>query len=72
MFLLIFLRICLRLAKSCRSLLLANINPSLQMQVLNQVSCYSHLACDTMNYWIYLCPKEVEQVLKQSKYCVYE
>ena len=51
--------------KSCRSLLLANINPSLQMQVLNQVSCYSHLACDTMNYWIYLCPKEVEQVLSR-------
>jgi sugar/nucleoside kinase (ribokinase family) len=51
--------------KCCRSLLLANIHPALQLQVLNQVSGYSHLACDTMNYWIELCPEEVEKVLKR-------
>jgi len=51
--------------KSCHSLLLANIHPALQLQVLNQVSGYSHLACDTMNYWIELCPKEIEKVLSR-------
>jgi sugar/nucleoside kinase (ribokinase family) len=51
--------------KCCKSLLLANIHPSLQLQVLNQISSYSHLACDTMNYWINLCPDELEKVLRR-------
>lgn len=51
--------------KCCKSLLLANIHPSLQLQVLNQISSYSHLACDTMNYWIRLCPDELVQVLRR-------
>ncbi len=51
--------------KCCKSLLLANIHPALQLQVLNQISSYSHLACDTMNYWINLCPDELEKVLRR-------
>lgn len=51
--------------KCCRSLLLANIHPALQLKVLNQVSGYVHLACDTMNYWINLCPAEIEKVLRK-------
>jgi len=51
--------------KCCKSLLLANIHPGLQLQVLNQISSYSHLACDTMNYWISLCPDELIQVLRR-------
>jgi len=51
--------------RCCKSLLLANIHPSLQLQVLNQISSYSHLACDTMNYWINLCPDELEKVLRR-------
>lgn len=51
--------------RCCKSLLLANIHPSLQLQVLNQISSYSHLACDTMNYWINLCPEELEKVIRR-------
>ena len=35
--------------KSCNSLLLANIHPLLQLQVLEQTTSYCHVACDTMN-----------------------
>ena len=51
--------------KSCNSLLLANIHPSLQLQVLAQIDSYTHVACDTMNYWISLCPMELEQVIRR-------
>lgn len=51
--------------KCCKSLLLANIHPSLQLRVLDQISSYSHLACDTMNYWINLCPDELEKVIRR-------
>lgn len=51
--------------KCCKSLLLANIHPALQLQVLNQISSYSHLACDTMNYWINLCPEELAKVIRR-------
>ncbi|MDD4308892.1 MAG: PfkB family carbohydrate kinase [Candidatus Cloacimonetes bacterium] len=49
----------------CKCLLLANIHPRLQLQVLNQINSYHHLACDTMNYWISLCKDELEQVIKR-------
>lgn len=51
--------------KSCKSLLLANIHPQLQLQVLQQIEAYNHVACDTMNYWIGLCPGELRKVLKR-------
>lgn len=50
--------------KSCNSLLLGNIHPQLQLQVLNQICTKAHLACDTMNYWINLCPDELSKVVQ--------
>lgn len=50
--------------KSCKSLLLANINPQLQLQVLQQIDSKPHIACDTMNYWINLCPNELLEVVQ--------
>ncbi|MDY0151666.1 MAG: PfkB family carbohydrate kinase [Candidatus Cloacimonas sp.] len=49
--------------KSCQSLLLANIHPSLQLQVLAQSVAHTHVACDTMNYWIGLCPADLTRVI---------
>jgi sugar/nucleoside kinase (ribokinase family) len=50
--------------KACNSLLLGNIHPQLQLQVLSQISSSAHLACDTMNYWINLCPDELTKVVQ--------
>ncbi len=38
--------------KCCHSLLLGNIHPALQMNVLEQIERYHFVACDTMNLWI--------------------
>jgi len=57
-----------QLPKSCRccsSLLLANIHPRLQLQVLDQTERYDWVACDTMNYWIKLCPDELTEVIRR-------
>lgn len=51
--------------KCCRSLLLANIHPRLQLQVLDQIESYKWVACDTMNYWIKLCPEELTEVIRR-------
>lgn len=37
---------------NCNSLLLGNIHPSLQLQVLDQIKSYRFVAADTMNFWI--------------------
>jgi sugar/nucleoside kinase (ribokinase family) len=49
--------------KSCRSLFLGNIHPALQLHVLEQMNSYDWVACDTMNYWIKLCPEELAKVV---------
>ncbi len=51
--------------KCCRSLLLANIHPLLQLSVLDQIESYQWVACDTMNYWIKGCPDELEKVIRR-------
>lgn len=51
--------------RKCRSLLLGNIHPDLQLQVLSSVSNYQFVACDTMNYWIGLCPDKVKEVISK-------
>lgn len=51
--------------KICDSLLLANIHPQLQLQVLAQIDSYKYAACDTMNYWINLCPEELSKVIRR-------
>jgi sugar/nucleoside kinase (ribokinase family) len=38
--------------QTCNSLLLGNIHPSLQLQVLDQIRSYRFAAADTMNFWI--------------------
>lgn len=50
---------------SCHSLLLANIHPSLQLQVLKETEAYNHVACDTMNFWINGCPDELALVISK-------
>ncbi len=51
--------------RKCRSLLLGNIHPDLQMQVLDAVEDFDIVACDTMNYWINLCPERLTEVVKR-------
>jgi len=51
--------------RCCRSLLLGNIHPSLQLQVLDQIDSYQWVACDTMNYWITGTPQLLDQVIRR-------
>lgn len=51
--------------RSCHSLFLANIHPALQLSVLAGVEHYALVACDTMNYWINLCPDLLTQVIQK-------
>ena len=46
-------------------LFLANIDPELQMQVLDQVKKPKLVACDTMNFWISSKPEALKMVLKK-------
>lgn len=50
---------------SCHTLFLANIHPTLQLQVLAQVQDHKLVACDTMNYWIGLCPELLTEVIRK-------
>lgn len=43
---------------------LANIDPELQLSVLNQVKKPKLVACDTMNYWIQNKPEALKEVIK--------
>jgi sugar/nucleoside kinase (ribokinase family) len=42
---------------------LANIDPTLQLEVLDQVRAPRFVACDTMNYWIDSKPAELRELL---------
>ena len=56
------------LPESCRNaeyLFLANIDPDLQMDVLNQVRAPKLVACDTMNFWISTKPEALKRVLEK-------
>ena len=44
---------------------LANIHPSLQLDVLDQVEAPEFVALDTMNYWIEGTPEELRRVLER-------
>lgn len=46
-------------------LFLANIDPDLQMQVLEQVQNPKVVACDTMNFWISSKPEALKRVLQK-------
>ena len=50
---------------SCHTLFLANIHPKLQLKVLSEMKQYSLVACDTMNYWIQLCPELLTELIRK-------
>lgn len=47
-------------------LFLANIDPDLQMEVLEQVKNPKLVACDTMNFWISSKPESLRKVLQKA------
>jgi sugar/nucleoside kinase (ribokinase family) len=46
-------------------LFLANIDPELQLQVLDQVTKPKLIACDTMNFWIASKPEALREVMRR-------
>lgn len=46
-------------------LILANIDPELQLEVLNQVTSPRVIACDTMNFWIASKPAALKKVIER-------
>ena len=53
--------------RSARNIFLANIDPSLQRSVLDQINGRPRLVgLDTMNYWIEKTPKELRDILKRT------
>lgn len=51
--------------RTARYLMLGNIHPSLQLDVLRQMKKPRLVLCDTMNFWIASEPKLVEQVFRK-------
>jgi sugar/nucleoside kinase (ribokinase family) len=51
--------------KTSEYVLLGNIHPSLQMEVLEQIEQPRLVVCDTMNLWINISKKELKAVLKK-------
>jgi sugar/nucleoside kinase (ribokinase family) len=52
--------------RSARFVCLGNIDPSLQLKVLNQMVNPHFVVCDTMNYWIEGKKEELLEVLKRA------
>lgn len=55
--------------KKSEFLFLANIDPELQLEVLNQVENPKLIACDTMNFWISSKKDQLLEVLKKVDVC---
>ncbi len=51
--------------RAAEYLFLANIDPDLQMEVLEQVTRPKLVACDTMNFWISSKPEALKRVLQK-------
>ena len=51
-------------------LILANIDPELQMEVLNQVKKPRVVACDTMNFWISSKPEALKKVISRVDFFI--
>ncbi|BCS52074.1 PfkB family carbohydrate kinase [Geobacter sp. SVR] len=51
--------------RNAEYLFLANIDPDLQIEVLEQVSSPKLVACDTMNFWISSKPEALRKVLQK-------
>jgi len=53
--------------RSCKNVFLANIDPTLQKSVLEQIKGVPRMvALDTMNYWIERTPAELREILKHT------
>ncbi|MBM4402947.1 MAG: sugar kinase [Candidatus Cloacimonetes bacterium] len=50
---------------SCKSLLLGNIHPQLQLNALDQIRQYRFVACDTMNLWINNTREQLMEVISR-------
>lgn len=55
--------------KAVDYLFLANIDPVLQLNVLNQVNDPKLVVSDTMNFWINLKPEELKKVISAVDFC---
>jgi sugar/nucleoside kinase (ribokinase family) len=53
------------LYKNTKYIFLANIHPSLQLRVLEQVKAPKLVVCDTMNLWINTALKDLEKLVKK-------
>jgi len=51
-------------------LILANIDPALQLEVLSQVKKPRVIACDTMNFWISSKPEVLKQVIEKVDFFI--
>ena len=51
--------------RSSAWLFLGNIDPEIQIDVLDQIEGTPYVGCDTMNFWIQRKPNELESVLKR-------
>jgi sugar/nucleoside kinase (ribokinase family) len=51
-------------------LILANIDPELQLEVLNQVRNPKVIACDTMNFWISSKPEALKKVISRVDFFI--
>lgn len=56
--------------KDAEYLILANIDPELQMEVLRQVRNPRVVACDTMNFWISSKPEALKKVIEQVDFLI--
>ncbi len=52
--------------QQCKAVLLGNIDPIVQLKILDQVKGDPFLVTDTMNYWIESQPKQLRKVLARS------
>ncbi|MFZ3209731.1 MAG: PfkB family carbohydrate kinase [Geobacteraceae bacterium] len=56
--------------KDAEYLILANIDPELQMEVLRQVRNPRIVACDTMNFWISSKPEALKKVIERVDFFI--
>ena len=56
--------------KDAEYLILANIDPELQMEVLGQVRNPRVVACDTMNFWISSKPEALKKVIERVDFFI--
>lgn len=56
--------------KNCKIALLGNINPMVQLSILDQIKGKPFIVTDTMNFWIESQPEQLKKVLAQTSLAV--